>query len=205
MIRSQARHRTTPWIAGTGPSSTTRARKALCSVVSLAVRRKNPGMYYLLRQIRRAATELALQSAIKAARVAPVNVQRSVVGSSIALAGRIPMLRSRVRENMQLALGDDVPYRADSSYFHHVGWPQASSLITFNSGIGATSVLDEVKFDESVQILDDAVAEGRGVVLVSPHWSGHELVAAVINRRYPMVFLVRGAATSRRFARKLRV
>src|SRR5262245_16196011 len=35
MIRSQARQRTTPWIAGSGPSSTIRARKALC-VSSLA-------------------------------------------------------------------------------------------------------------------------------------------------------------------------
>src|SRR5271157_3527981 len=36
MIKSQARQRTTPWIAGIGPSSTIRARRALCSVVSLA-------------------------------------------------------------------------------------------------------------------------------------------------------------------------
>src|SRR3954471_14361958 len=31
MIRSHARQRTTPWIAGIGPSSTSRARKALCA------------------------------------------------------------------------------------------------------------------------------------------------------------------------------
>src|SRR6476620_2547187 len=36
MIRSQARQRTTPWIAGVGPSSTLRARNALCSSSSLA-------------------------------------------------------------------------------------------------------------------------------------------------------------------------
>src|SRR6266567_977420 len=35
MIRSQARHRTTPWTAGIGPSSTMRARKARCVASSL--------------------------------------------------------------------------------------------------------------------------------------------------------------------------
>ena len=35
MIRSQARQRTTPWIAGIGPSSTIRRRKALCMSSSL--------------------------------------------------------------------------------------------------------------------------------------------------------------------------
>ena len=45
-------------------------------------------------------------------------------------------------------------------------------------------------------LLDDAFAEGRGVVLTVPHWSGHELVAAVIARRHPMAMLVRQAPTS---------
>src|SRR5207245_10596967 len=35
MIRSHARQRTTPWIAAIGPSSTIRARKALCIALSL--------------------------------------------------------------------------------------------------------------------------------------------------------------------------
>src|SRR5215472_17793127 len=35
MMRSHARQRTTPWIAGIGPSSTIRARKALCLELSL--------------------------------------------------------------------------------------------------------------------------------------------------------------------------
>src|SRR5262249_44543546 len=51
---------------------------------------------------------------------------------------------------------------------------------------------------------DDAVAEGRGAVLVSPHWSGHELVAAIINRRHPLVMLVRQAPTAERMTRKLK-
>jgi lauroyl/myristoyl acyltransferase len=122
----------------------------------------------------------------------------------VALAGSIPMLRWKVREKMCLALGNDVPAHAESLYFRHLGWYLSSSLSTFHYGVAATAVPEEIKFDESVRLLDDAVAEGRGVVLTSPHWSGHELVAAIINRRHPMVMLVRQAPTSERATRKLK-
>jgi len=157
-----------------------------------------------LQQLRRAATQLAIRQAISATSALPIRLQRSGVRSLVTLVGSMPMLRWKVRENMRLALGHDVPVHAESLYFRHLGWFLSSSLSTFHHGIGGTPVPDEVKFDESVQILDDAVAEGRGVVLTSPHWSGHELVAAIINRRHPMVMLVRQTTTSERTARKLK-
>ena len=120
----------------------------------------------------------------------------------VALAGGIPMLRRKVRENMRLALGDDLPVRVERRYFQHVAWFLSSSLATFHRGLAATPVVDEVKFDQTIGVLDDAFAEGRGVVLTVPHWSGHELVAAVIARRHPMVMLVRQASTPDRAARK---
>jgi lauroyl/myristoyl acyltransferase len=80
----------------------------------------------------------------------------------------------------------------------------SSSLSTFHYGIAATSVLNEIKFDESIRLFDDAVSEGRGVVITSPHWTGHELVAAMINRRHPTTLLVRQARTPERTARKLK-
>src|SRR6266540_1563781 len=46
MIRSHARQRTTPWTAGIGPSSTIRARKALCVASSLG---GTPGEGMLMR------------------------------------------------------------------------------------------------------------------------------------------------------------
>src|SRR5215470_15520113 len=46
MIRSHARQRTTPWIAGIGPSSTILARKALCLELSLG---GTPGEGILMR------------------------------------------------------------------------------------------------------------------------------------------------------------
>lgn len=153
---------------------------------------------------RRAATQMAIRQAITATAALPIGLQRSIIRSLVGLAGSIPMLRRRVRENMRLALGPDLPPEAESLYFRHLGWRLSSSLAAFHHGLAATPVLQEVKFDQSVRLLDDAVAEGRGIVLTSPHWSGHELVAAVINRRHPMVMFVRQAPTSERALRKLK-
>jgi lauroyl/myristoyl acyltransferase len=157
-----------------------------------------------LRQLRRSATQLAIRHMITATAKLPIGFQRSVVRSLVRLAGSIPMLRRRVRANMHLALGHDIPARAESLYFRHLGWFLSSSLATFHHGIAASPVCDEVKFDGSIRVLDDAIAEGRGVVLTGPHWSGHELVAAIINRRHPMAMLVRQAPTSERAHRKLK-
>jgi len=157
-----------------------------------------------LRRLRRAATQSAIRQAIVTSAALPIGVQRSAVRSMVALAGGIPMLRWRVRENMRLALGDDVPARAERLYFRRLGWLLANSLPTFHFGLAGTPVCDEIKLDESVCLLDEAVAEGRGVVLAAPHWSGHELAAAVINRRHPVTMLVRQSPTSERTDRKLK-
>src|SRR6202035_2655903 len=100
-----------------------------------------------LRQGRRAATQLVIRRAIASSAGLPIGVQRSIVRSLIGFAGSIPMLRWRVRENMRLALGPDVPPHAESRYFHHLGWVQSNSLSTFHSGIAATPVPGQVKFD----------------------------------------------------------
>jgi KDO2-lipid IV(A) lauroyltransferase len=155
-----------------------------------------------LRQLRRAITEGAIRRAIEATASLPIGPQRSSVRRMVALVGGIPMLRRKVRENMRLALGDDLPVRVEHRYFQHVAWFLSSSLATFHRGLAATPVVDEVKFDRTISVLDDAFAEGRGVVLTVPHWSGHELVAAVIARRHPMVMLVRQASTPDRASRK---
>jgi lauroyl/myristoyl acyltransferase len=155
-----------------------------------------------LRQLRRAITQWAIRKAIEATASLPIGPQRSSVRRVVALAGAVPMLRRKVRENMRLALGDDVPALAERRYFRHVGWFLSSSLATFHRGLAATPVMNEVKFDQTISVLDDAFAEGRGVVLTVPHWSGHELVAAFIARRHPMVMLVRQAPTAERADRK---
>lgn len=157
-----------------------------------------------LQQLRRGATQLAIRQVIGATAALPMGAQRSVIRSFVALAGGLPLLRRKVRENMQLALGSDVPAKAEHLYFRHLGWFWSNALATFNHGFTKTPVPQNVNFDESVRLMDEAVAEGRGVVLASPHWSGHELVAARISLRHPMVMLVRQAPTSERSARKLK-
>jgi lauroyl/myristoyl acyltransferase len=157
-----------------------------------------------LRRIRRAATQRGIQLAIAATASLPVNAQRKVVRSLVGVAGRVPMLRRRVREAMRLGLGHEPPAGADRLYFQNVGWFLSSALAIFHNGLMGTSVPHEVIFDDTMQVLDKAVAEGRGVVLTAAHWSGHELAAACIGQRHPVAMLVRDASTPERTERKLR-
>ena len=155
-------------------------------------------------ELGRALTQLAIRQTIRATARFSVEQQRRTVHSLIEFTGALPMLRRRVRENMGLALGSDVPVQSDSRYFHHLGWYLGNALSTFHHGLESTPVLGEIKFDETVRLLDDAVSRGRGVVVVSPHWSGHEFVAAAFSRKHETVFLVRQAPTGERMERKLR-
>jgi lauroyl/myristoyl acyltransferase len=155
-------------------------------------------------QLRRALTQLAVRGAIGATARLSIDRQRRTARSLVALAGGVPMVRRRLRENMRLALGTDVPAAAEDLYFRHLGWFLSSALATFHHGVAATPVVHEITFDESIRVLDDAVAAGRGAIITPPHWSGHELGAAQINRRHPMTLLVRQASTAERMARKLK-
>jgi lauroyl/myristoyl acyltransferase len=157
-----------------------------------------------LQELRHATTQFAVRQAIAATRRLPIGLQRACVRSLIALAGGTPMLRRRVRENMRLALGRDAPDGAERRYFRHLGWFLSNALPVFHHGLAATPVADQVRFDESIHVLDEAVAEGRGVVFTFAHWSGHELMAAIINRSHPTTALVRQAPSPDRMARKLK-
>jgi lauroyl/myristoyl acyltransferase len=155
-----------------------------------------------LRQFRRAATQMAVRQAIAASAVLPAGLQGAAVRSLFALAGSIPPLRRRVRENMRLALGDDAPAGAERLYFHRLGWFASSALAALRHGLDATAFPGMIRFDDSVGLLDAAIAEGRGVVFSVAHFSAHELMAATVHRTRPMVFLVRQGATSQRSALK---
>lgn len=154
-------------------------------------------------QLRRAITQAAIRQGMWATARLPIDRQRMAVRSIVTLVGSVPALRQRVRENMRLALGPDVPAKSESLYFRRVGWFLAGALSTFHHGIDATPIPDEIKFDDSIFLLDAAVAEGRGVVIASPHWSGHELAAAVVSRRHPTALLVRQAPSTEQMTRKL--
>ena len=144
-----------------------------------------------LRQFRRAATRVAIRQAIAGSAVLPLWLYRPAIRSLTRLAAAVPALRGRVLAHMRLALGDGVPADAARRYFDHVALMLTESLTAFHRGIAATELQAKIRFDASIEALDAAVAEGRGVVLASPHWVGHELVAALINQRHPMAMFVR--------------
>lgn len=157
-----------------------------------------------LRSIRRAATQRGLRLAISATARLPVRAQRKIARSLVDAAGSMPMLRRRVRDAMRLGLGHEPPAGADRRYFQNVSWFLSGALTIFHNGLMRTSVPSEVTFDETMQVLDRAVAEGRGVVLTAAHFSGHELAAACVGRRHRIVMLVREASTAERTERKLK-
>jgi lauroyl/myristoyl acyltransferase len=155
------------------------------------------------RQLRSDVTQLAVRHAIQVTEKLPAGFQRQSVRGLVSLAAHTPMLRARVRRHMLLALGE-VPPLAERRYFQHVAWSLSNSLVTFHHGLVAADVTSKVIFDETLAVLDEAIAEKRGVILAAPHWSGHELAAAVIARRHPMAMLIRQGSTTERVSQKTR-
>jgi hypothetical protein len=97
-------------------------------------------------QLRRDFTQLAIRSAIAATARLPIEHQRRTVRSLIAFAGEIPALRRKVRRNMSMALGADVPPHAERLYFSRVGWFLANALAVFHHGAKASAVFDETSW-----------------------------------------------------------
>lgn len=157
-----------------------------------------------LQRLRRAATQMAIGHLIATAGALPRPLQHSAVRSLVGLAAGVPMLRRKLAENMRLALGYDVSTETQRAYFDRVGWLLNNSLSAFHHGLAATSLPEGLTYDETVGVLDEAVAERRGVVITCPHWTGHELVAATIGRRHPMAMVVRQVSDANRMARKLK-
>ena len=153
--------------------------------------------------MRQAITQRVIRMAIAATARVPAGTQSAVARRAVLLGGGIPVLRRKVLANMRLALGGDVPDEAARLYFEHAGWFLANALATFHHGVERTPVIGDVDLGPTVSVLDEAMAEGRGVVLATPHWSGHELIGGVIARRHPMVMLVRQTSAAERAARKL--
>lgn len=157
-----------------------------------------------LQELRRAIIQQAIRRTIRLTASLPVGVQRSGIRGFVAAAGTIPALRRRVRDNLRLALGDNVPGVAARDFFRRIGWLYASQLAVFHHGLHDTPVVNEIKLDRSVEVLDEAVAEGRGVVLCTPHFIGYELMMTVAARHHPLTIMARQAPTPERVARKAR-
>lgn len=156
-----------------------------------------------LNRFRRQATLSTVRAAL--AYGAKLSPERTVsFGRSAGrLTGMLPPLRQRLKTNFRLAGFEPTPDRVDR-YFRLLGNWFYSSLSTYNRGFADCGYADCVRFDETISHLDRAMSGGRGAVLVSPHAFCHEFAAAAINRRHPVVALVRESKNPVRDAIKRR-
>ena len=140
--------------------------------------------------LRRGGTQAALQAVVTLGHgLGPAGSRRlgSVLGSGARWA--LP-LRRRLAMNFRMAGIEPTAGRLDH-YFANFGELVGWSLAVYQAGFARSGVAELIDLDESVAHLDQAVAAGRGVVLAAPHLFCHELGAAAINRRHPVVALVR--------------
>jgi lauroyl/myristoyl acyltransferase len=155
-----------------------------------------------LSQVGRSASEFAVRRVIDTTSLLSAENQRRTGRFIASIAGAVPVLRATAQRNMQLALGENVPREASRLYFRRIAWWLSNSLAAFHHGISATPVAEQVSFDETLRVVDETLAPGRGAVLATSHWCGHELLAGFINRKYPVALVIRQAASAERMARK---
>jgi len=93
---------------------------------------------------------------------------------------------------LTLGLGKGaVPAEAAGTWFRNLGRWFGWSMATYHHGFPHSGLPERMSFDSSIAHLDEAAARGRGVVLASPHQFCHEIGAAYINLRHPVVAVVR--------------
>jgi lauroyl/myristoyl acyltransferase len=105
-------------------------------------------------------------------------------------AGSQTPLRSLLAGNLRRA-GVDPERGTLDRYFRRFGSWLGWSAAVYNGGFVPSAVAGRITFDETLQHLDRACDKGCGVVLASPHAFCHELGAAAVNRRHPVVAVVR--------------
>jgi KDO2-lipid IV(A) lauroyltransferase len=99
-------------------------------------------------------------------------------------------MRRRLATNLRLA-GVTPSHDRIDGYFRHFGCWVGWTLAVYHHGIEASQIAERVCFDATVSHFDEAMALGRGVILVSPHAFCHEIGAAAMNRRHPITAIVR--------------
>ena len=94
---------------------------------------------------------------------------------------------------MELALGTgSVSASAAKEYFNKYGLWAVYATQAYHRGWEESGVTKWMRFDHnSIAILEDALAGGKGVVFAIPHLIGHEVAAGIMARNYPTVGLVR--------------
>ena len=141
--------------------------------------------------VRRAATRTAVRGGLRLAGRLGVERTRSLGNAVGRSAAAVPALRHRLARNLRAA-GMDHSDETVRAYFRRLGFWVWHSLNVYTHGIERSGVTDQLELDpDTVRHLDEAVARGKGVVLVSPHMFLHEIVAGLIHRRHPVTAVVR--------------
>jgi lauroyl/myristoyl acyltransferase len=126
-------------------------------------------------------------------------------GVRIAGVGLRPVLRANLRRALGLEPSLE---QMERDYFERATeWAHYTAL-TFRRGFARSGFAGEGGvLDDSFARVERAAALGRGVVLVGPHQFGHELFAALIHTRTPLVGVIRreqrNAALLERWYRQL--
>lgn len=156
-------------------------------------------MKSMIDRARRSVTHLAVGGFLTASRVLPLSATRLMGHLIGTLSGATIPLRRRLQCNLELALGKDaVPETTVRRYFQRLGLLMELQARVYHHGLAATDLSEFVEFDRSLDQLDDAVREKRGVILAAPHLFGHELGAGLINARHRVVAIVRESSDARR-------
>ncbi len=76
-------------------------------------------------------------------------------------------------------------------YFQLLGNWAGWSLAVYQKGFVSSGIAGRIHLDDSASNLDRALAKGKGAILAAAHFFCHEMGAAAINLRHPIVALVR--------------
>jgi KDO2-lipid IV(A) lauroyltransferase len=150
---------------------------------------------------RRAATQAAVRGVVKLTRWLGPSGALGLGQAAGSLARLAVPLRRRLATNLRRA-GIAPTETVLNRYFHRFGCWSGWSLAVYQAGLEGSGVAARLEFADSVAHLDRAVAKGKGVVLACPHLFCHEMAAAAIHRRHPVVALVRESKDPERGALK---
>lgn len=168
----------------------------------------------MLRDARRWLTAHAASAALRAAPVAPAWSIRAAQKTLAAVGPIAPVLARTVAANMK-AVGLYTP-EAHRDYFLRVAEHLAAAIHIFRHvppDIGATGTMaaplakivhEQIKLDDSVAILRQAVAAGRGAIIVGCHITNFLLILARLNEEIPLTVYLRHSHDPRRNVAKER-
>lgn len=163
----------------------------------------NSNFHKIPRQVRRALMFGAIRGALSLSRY--MSPRTAVAfGTSLGEAARlVPPLRSRLTRNLVLGFkARSVPAGTAEKYFQNLGRSYGWAMDVYHRGFWRSCVPDCIEFDDSVSHLDQAVARGKGVIVVMTHQFCYELAGAYINGRHKAVAIVREQDDPRRVSLK---